>query len=53
MAIGADKTCVVPSDLIGTVFVLVTDDNTKTDDSVTIAGPAILSFPFNSAGALL
>jgi hypothetical protein len=42
----------IPSQLKGTVFVIVTNNNSKTDDSVTVAGPTIATFPFNSAGQL-
>jgi len=44
---------VVPGDLLGTVYAVLTTNGTMADDSNIVAGPAILSFPFNSAGNLI
>lgn len=43
----------VPADLVGTVYAVLTTNGTMADDSNIVAGPAILSFPFNSSGKLL
>jgi hypothetical protein len=48
-----DGKVVIPSDLKGTVYAIVTSSSTKVDDSNTIAGPAILNFPFDSEGNLV
>ena len=41
---------VIPKDLFGVVFAVITTDDKKVDDSVTVAGPAFLNFDFNSEG---
>jgi hypothetical protein len=41
---------VIPKDLFGVVFAIITTDDKKVDDSVTVAGPAFLNFDFNSEG---
>jgi len=51
--IAYDLTVQIPAHLIGTSYMVVTNDNTKVDDAHTVAGPAILTFPFNSRGELL
>jgi hypothetical protein len=48
-----DLTVQIPANLLGTAYMVVTNDNTKVDDAHTVAGPAILTFPFNSRGELL
>jgi hypothetical protein len=48
-----DGKVVIPGDLKGTVYGIVTTSSTKVDDSNTVAGPAILSFPFDSNGNLV
>jgi hypothetical protein len=40
----------IPSTLQGVVFPVITTSNTTVTDDVTIAGPAFLSFDFNSDG---
>jgi hypothetical protein len=40
----------IPSTLQGVVFPVITTSNTTVTDDVTIAGPAFLSFDFNSNG---
>ncbi|KAJ7502427.1 ferritin-like domain-containing protein, partial [Mycena galericulata] len=40
----------IPGDLRGFVFVFVTSDGAKVDDSTTVAGPAILNVAFDSMG---
>ncbi|KAG8776498.1 hypothetical protein FRC12_000866 [Ceratobasidium sp. 428] len=39
----------IPKDLMGTVYAVVTTDNKNTNDDNTVAGPAILMFPFGSS----
>jgi len=51
--INGNNEVTVPRDLIGTVFVIVTDNNTSTSDDVTIAGPAVVQFSFNSWGQVV
>jgi hypothetical protein len=43
-----DGKATIPSGLQGTVYVVVTTDKEGVSDDVTIAGPAILDFPFDS-----
>ncbi|KAG8723147.1 hypothetical protein FRC09_004541 [Ceratobasidium sp. 395] len=38
----------IPKDLMGTVYAVVTTDNKTVNDDNTVAGPAILMFPFGS-----
>lgn len=40
----------VPKGLIGFVFVVLTSDGGRVSDETTLAGPAILQFPFDSHG---
>ena len=49
---GPKNEVVIPSGLYGVVFAVITTDQTKVDDSVTVAGPAFLNFNFNSQGKL-
>jgi len=51
--IGDDKKVTVPEGLMGTSYVIITDDPSKVDGSVTVAGPAIVMFAFNSAGKVV
>lgn len=46
------KSVSVPDTLRGTVYLLVTTDADGVDDSKTIAGPALLEFPFNADSGL-
>jgi hypothetical protein len=47
---GEDMTVMVPEGMMGTSYVIVTSDNSKVDGSVTLAGPAIVMFGYDSAG---
>jgi hypothetical protein len=47
---GKGKEIVFPEDLCGPVFIMITNDQGKTDDEHTIAGPVALRFPCNSRG---
>jgi hypothetical protein len=38
----------LPKDLMGTVYGVVTTNSTAVNDANTVAGPAILMFPFGS-----
>ena len=51
--IAHDLTVQIPAHLFGTSYLVVTNDNTKVTDEHTVAGPALLAFPFNSRGELL
>lgn len=46
------KSVSIPDGLRGVVYLLVTTDADSVEDSKTIAGPALLEFPFNSSGDL-
>jgi len=46
-----NNTVTVPDNLQGMVFAVVTDSSSNSSDSNTIAGPAILQFPFNSSAS--
>ncbi len=46
------KSVSIPDSLRGTVFLLVTTDENGVDDSKTVAGPALLEFPFYADSAL-
>lgn len=48
--LSSQMTVTIPSTLQGVVFPVVTTNGTTVTDSVTIAGPAFLSFDFNSDG---
>ena len=58
---GLDKTFVqvtdgqvtIPGDLKGTVYAVATNNATAATDDTTIAGPAILAFPYGPDGNLL
>ncbi|KAJ7162262.1 hypothetical protein C8R46DRAFT_855387, partial [Mycena filopes] len=43
-----DNKAVVPADVAGFVFCLLTTDGGLADDSTTVAGPTILNFPYSS-----
>ncbi|KAL1754899.1 ferritin-like domain-containing protein [Schizophyllum commune] len=45
-----DGKVTIPKGLDGTVYAVLTNDENTATDATTIAGPAILSFPFNSRG---
>ncbi|KAF8622999.1 hypothetical protein AX15_006591 [Amanita polypyramis BW_CC] len=40
----------VPTDLFGSVYAIVTNSNKRLSDETTIAGPTLLTFPYNSEG---
>ncbi|KAH7921675.1 hypothetical protein BV22DRAFT_1132100 [Leucogyrophana mollusca] len=48
-----DNKVAVPSGLEGVVYAIVTSDAEATSDNVTIAGPAFLSFDFDSNGQMM
>lgn len=48
--LSSQNTVEIPSTLEGVVFPIITSSSTAVTDNVTIAGPAFLSFHFNSAG---
>ncbi|KAG2095868.1 ferritin-like domain-containing protein [Suillus cothurnatus] len=48
--LSSQMTVDIPSTLQGVVFPVITTSNTTVTDDVTIAGPAFLSFDFNSNG---
>jgi hypothetical protein len=43
--IGDDASVVIPSDLIGTAYMVVTASDSAVSDNNTVAGPAVLTFP--------
>jgi hypothetical protein len=43
----------VPSQLLGVVYVVITSDAQKLDDTTTVAGPALLNFPFDDKKKLI
>jgi len=43
----------VPADLFGIVCCIITNSGTEVNDATTVAGPAILSFEFNSDGEMV
>jgi hypothetical protein len=43
----------IPSELIGLSFLVITTDGTKADDSVTVAGPAVLNFRFDENSKII
>ncbi|TDL22376.1 hypothetical protein BD410DRAFT_839822 [Rickenella mellea] len=47
--INSDKTATLPSRLQGTTYALVSSDGSTVTDGSTVAGPAILVFPFDSS----
>ncbi|KAA1479100.1 hypothetical protein DENSPDRAFT_846068 [Dentipellis sp. KUC8613] len=49
----APFTITIPPTLEGFVFLAITNSTEKTDDSVTVAGPTFLNFPFNSNNTLI
>ncbi|KAJ7117638.1 ferritin-like domain-containing protein [Mycena epipterygia] len=48
-----DNKVVIPEDLRGQVYAVVTTNGTAVNDANTVAGPAILLLEFNSAGKLM
>ncbi|KAJ6514902.1 ferritin-like domain-containing protein [Mycena vitilis] len=49
----SDNKVVIPEDLLGQVYAVVTTNGTAVHDGDTLAGPAILLLEFNSAGKLM
>ncbi|KAG5642793.1 hypothetical protein DXG03_002098 [Asterophora parasitica] len=47
-----DRQVRFPTGLIGVVFVIITSDGGKVSDETTVAGPAMVHFPFDSYGTL-
>jgi hypothetical protein len=47
--LGNNMEVIIPGDLFGTVFAIVTNDGDKVTDETTVAGPAILMLPYNSS----
>ncbi|KII91978.1 hypothetical protein PLICRDRAFT_172141, partial [Plicaturopsis crispa FD-325 SS-3] len=45
-----DGSVTIPTDLVGTVYAVVSTNNTQATDANIVAGPAILEFAFNSDG---
>jgi len=52
VAVQHDNSVVVPSGLLGTVFMVVSTSNSSVTDGNTVAGPAILNFPYLSSVAV-
>ena len=48
-----DGQVTIPGDLKGTVYAVATNNATAATDDTTIAGPAILAFPYGPDGNLL
>lgn len=46
--LGSDGSATIPDGLQGTVYAIVTNNSTGVADADTVAGPAIMSFPFDS-----
>ena len=51
--VGADGSVSVPSELRGTVYLLLTSDANGVSDDSTVAGPLMLDFPYDSFGNLI
>jgi hypothetical protein len=51
--IAADGSVTIPEKLIGTVYAVVSSSATVATDATTIAGPAILTFSFNTKGVVI
>ena len=49
----SSKKVKIPEGLEGSVYVIVTDDESKADDSTTVAGPALVMFGFDSEGKVV
>jgi hypothetical protein len=43
----------IPPSLLGVSFLVITNDGTKSDDTVTLAGPTFLDFPFDENEQLI
>ena len=51
--VAQDKSVTIPKDLIGTVYAVVSTNGTMATDATTVAGPAILTFNYNSQGMII
>lgn len=51
--INDQKQAMIPDGLIGTVYVIISTSNNSTTDDDTVAGPAMVSFSFNSNGVVV
>ena len=51
--IADDKSVTIPDDLIGTVYAVVSTDGSMATDATTVAGPAILTFNYDSHGMIV
>jgi len=49
---GDSNEVVIPSELFGVVFALITTNGTQVDDSTTVAGPTFLNFVYDSQGKI-
>ncbi|KAK7469126.1 hypothetical protein VKT23_003617 [Stygiomarasmius scandens] len=50
---GDEKTAIIPDSVKGTVFAFVTSTNETVSANNTLAGPALLMYPFNANGDLI
>jgi hypothetical protein len=48
-----DGKVVLPKDLVGTVYVVISSSATKADDETIVAGPTMLLFEFDSQGKII
>jgi hypothetical protein len=51
--IAKDNSVTIPKDLIGTVYAVVSSSATMATDDNTVAGPAILTFNFDTKGMVI
>ncbi len=51
VALNGSKSVTIPEGLQGTVYAVVTNNATDASDASTVAGPAILQFPFGSSAS--
>jgi hypothetical protein len=51
--VGKGQKVTVPRDLSGLVYVIITNSDTKVDDSTTVAGPGIMMVDFDSNGKVV
>jgi hypothetical protein len=51
--IANDNSVTIPKDLIGTVYAVVSSNATMATDDSTVAGPAILTFNFDTQGMVI
>ncbi|KZO98926.1 hypothetical protein CALVIDRAFT_478137 [Calocera viscosa TUFC12733] len=47
--INSDATVMIPSDLVGTVYMVVSTNNTAVADANTVAGPLVLPIPYDQS----